>query len=118
MPKKPDFVRRDSSRYSKLGKKRKKLQKWRGAKGRHNKIRLKRKGYPVAPGVGYKAPRKEFGKIKGLTPVLVHNLNELESLDKSSIAVIARVGAKKKIEMLKKASDLGINVHNAGGKKK
>lgn len=117
MNKKPNFVRTDSTRYSKLGKGRKKLQVWRGAKGRHNKLRLKRKGYPAIPKIGYCAPRKDAGKINGLSPILVHNLNELRSADKNSIAIISKVGAKKKIELLKEADKLGIKVYNTGGKK-
>ena len=57
------FKRQESGRHSKLGKNRKKLQKWRGAKGRDNKIREHRFGYPKAPSVGYKNTRKDFGKI-------------------------------------------------------
>lgn len=116
MAKKPKFLRTDSSRFSKLGKNRKKLQVWRAAKGRHSKIRRRRVGYPVMPSVGYGSSRKEFGKISGLSPVLVHNTSELKSLDKSSIAIIARVGARKKIEILREADKLGIKIRN-GGKK-
>ena len=113
---KPKFVRTDSFRFSRIGKNRKKLQVWRGAKGKHSKLRRQRQGYPAIPTIGYGTPRKEAGKIDGLIPVLVHNLNELKSLDKNSIAIIARIGAKKKIEMLKLASELQIKVSNAGGK--
>jgi len=113
---KPKFLRTDSSRYSKLGRNRKNLQVWRKAKGRHNKIRKRRVGYPVMPTIGYCSPRSEFGKVSGLSPILVHNLAELQQVQKGSIAIIARVGAKKKIEILKKASEMGIKVANAGGK--
>ena len=51
--KKPKFLRRTSSRYSKLGKGRKKKQIWRRPTGRHNKMRNKRNGYPVIVSIGY-----------------------------------------------------------------
>ena len=40
---KKKFLRRDSVRFSKIGKNRKKIQKWRKPKGRDSKMRLKRK---------------------------------------------------------------------------
>lgn len=115
---KQKFLRTDSMRWSKIGKNRKKLQVWRGAKGKHSKIRRQRKGYPMMPMVGFCSPRKQLGKINSLYPVLVHNVMELEKINKATqIAIIARVGARKKLEMLRKAQDLGIKIINAGGKK-
>jgi len=115
---KPKFIRTDSFRYFKIGKNRKKLQVWRRAKGVHNKLRRQRKGHPAIPTVGYMAPRKTVNKIDNKTPMLVHNVAELSALNKSMhIAIIARIGAKKKIDVLKKAEELGIKVLNVGGKK-
>lgn len=112
------FLRTDYMRWARLGKNRKKIQAWRGAKGKHSKIRRQRKGYPVMPMVGFASPRKEVGKISGLQPILVHNVQELSALNKSmQIAIVARVGAKKKLDIMKKAQDLNIKVVNAGGKK-
>jgi large subunit ribosomal protein L32e len=104
---KPKFVRRDSHRFSKIGKNRKKLQKWRGAKGRDNKIRLSRKGYPKAPSVGYK---KE--KSKMIKQFLIYNLNDLEKADKNSQVIIANIGARKKIEIVKKALEMKLSISN------
>ena len=106
------FVRQDSMRYSKIGKGRKKLQKWRRPKGRDSKMRLSRKSYPVSPTVGYKSSRKERGKIKSLTPVRVHNLKELKNVGKDSIAILARIGAKKKFEIIKYAKENKIRISN------
>jgi len=112
------FVRVDTCRYSRLGKGRRKLQKWRRPRGKHNKVRLKRFSYPVSPVVGFKTPKSEAGKLMGLAPMLVHNVAELQSLDnKKQIAIIARVGARKKIEIMKKADELKIKIANAGGKR-
>lgn len=112
------FLRVDTVKYSRLGKGRRKLRKWRRPRGKQNKVRLCRAGYPVMPSIGFKTPRNLSGKIEGLTPKLVHNINELASLAKNEIAIIARVGAKKKMEMLKKADELKIKILNIGKNKK
>lgn len=106
------FLRQDYMRYSKLGKNRKKLRKWRKPKGRHSKMRQQRKSYPTSPTVGHKTSRKQSGKINNLKPVLIHNLKELSSLGKNSIAILARVGAKKKLEMIKHAEEKNIKILN------
>lgn len=113
------FLRSDFWRYSKLGKNRKKLQKWRRAKGRHSKVREKRKGYPRMPTVGYRTESSLKGKINNLVPILVHNLKELETIKKGQGIIIAKIGAKKKIEVLKKAEEMKIKIINVreGNKK-
>ena len=93
MPKK--FIRRDSVRYSKIGKGRRKLQKWRKPKGRDNKMRLKRKSYPKTVSIGYGKPKKKNPQV------LIRNLNDLVSADKNSEIIISkRIGAKKKIDII------------------
>lgn len=115
MPRK--FLRSDTCRFSRIGKNRKKLQKWRRCRGKSNKMRLGRAGYPKVPKVGFKTARKESGKVSGLVPKLVHNLKELESLSKENIAILARIGARKKLEMIKRAEELKIKIMNLGGRK-
>jgi len=115
--KKPKFLRQETVRYLRLGKKKKSLRKWRLPRGKQSKIRLHRFSYPPMPTVGYKSPRKEAGKIHGLIPKLVHNLRELESLSKDNIAILAKVGAKKKLELIKKADELKIKILNVGGRR-
>jgi len=111
------FLRSDTCRFLRIGKKRRKLQKWRRARGKSNKIRLGRVGCPSMPKVGFKTPRKTAGKVQGLTPKLVHNVAELEKLTKNDIAILARIGARKKLELIKKADELKIKIMNLGGKK-
>lgn len=111
-----NFRRQDSVRHLKLGKKRKKYRTWRKPKGKHSKMRLKRKSYPKIVSIGRRQQNKTAGKISGLTPVLVHNIKELSCLDKNSIAILAKVGAKKKLELLKIAQEKNILLLNAGGK--
>ena len=106
------FLRRTSNRYSKLGKGRKKKQIWRRPTGRDNKMREKRRGYPARVSVGYKTEIKNSGNLKGKTPVLVKNINELENLKQNQIAIIGKMGKKKKIELSKKAKELKISFYN------
>ena len=112
------FLRQDYMRHSKLGKNRKKLQKWRRPKGIHSKMRRQRKGYPVSPSVGYKRPKTERNKINGHMPILINNLNDLGKIKKDCIAVLSgNVGARKKIEIIKKAEEMKIKILNLGVKK-
>lgn len=107
------FLRQDMMRHLRLGKKRKKNQKWRRPKGRDSKMRLKMKGYPVSPSVGYKVPQKDAGKIRGMNPVLVHNVEQLTRILKGNAGMIgSRVGAKKKLEIMKKAEEMNIPLLN------
>ena len=111
------FIRQDFMRHIKLGKHRKKVQKWRRPKGMHSKMRNKRKGYPASPGVGYKVSKKDRGKINNLMPKLIKNMKDLENAKSNSILIISkRLGAKKKIEIIKKAESMNLKILNLGGK--
>jgi len=99
------FLRRISNRYSKLGKGRKKKQIWRRPTGRDNKMRERRRGYPVRVSIGYKKAEKEKG-------IVIQNPKELERIDKKSIIIVGDVGKKKKIEIAKKAKELKIQLSN------
>lgn len=114
---KKKFIRRDSKRYSRIGKNRKKLQKWRKPKGRDNKMREKRAGYPVNVSVGYKSSKKTKGKINDLTPCRVYNLNDLEKAGNDSIVIIGKIGAKKKAEIIKKAVEMKLKIGNMAREK-
>ena len=112
------FLRSDWMRHSRLGRGRRKLQKWRRPRGRHSKIRRKRFGYPMKVMIGFSSPREGRGTVQSLNPVLVHNIKEISALKKESIAIIARaVGARSKIAMIKTAQEKGIKIANVGGKK-
>ena len=106
--KKPGFARQDSHKKAKLRK------CWRRPKGIQSKMRLKKAGYAKCISVGYRAPSEVRGLSKeGLVPVTVSNLQELGKVEESQIAVIpAKVGQKKRMEIAKKAADLGIKVMN------
>ncbi|HLC31252.1 MAG TPA: eL32 family ribosomal protein [Candidatus Nanoarchaeia archaeon] len=111
-----EFARTDSTRFLKLGK-RSAIKSWRRARGIHSKIRRKRKGYPLMPEVGFKTKRSESGKLNGKMPILIHNLAELKLISKEQIAIIARIGAKKKMDLLKYAKEHNISLANAGESK-
>jgi len=99
------FLRRTWNRYSKLGKGRKKKQAWRKPKGRDNKMREKRKGYPSVVSIGH-------GKPKKTTPVLIHNVKDLEKIREKDFIVLGNIGKKKKIEIVKKAKEKKIRISN------
>ena len=107
------FIRTDSFRFLRLGKKKKSLRVWRRAKGKHSKMRRRRAGYPAIPNIGYRNARVTQGLIKGMTPTLIHNILELSRASKNSIIIISRtVGAKKKIEIMKKAREMNMKILN------
>lgn len=113
------FKRSDVSRHSKLGKSRRKLVRWVRPTGRHNKMRLKRKSYPKVVSVGYKSPKSESGKINGNDVVLISNHSDVEKIGKDTSAILSRrLGAKKKLELIKKLEEKKIKVLNLAGDKK
>jgi len=111
------FLRRTWNRYSKLGKRRKKKQVWRKPKGRDNKMREKRKGYPQIVSVGYQKNKKLKGRIECKQPVIIKNIKEIGKVKKDEIVILGNIGKKKKIEIAKKAKEKGIEIHNLDVKK-
>jgi len=108
----PTFLRRDADKYSKLGRRKNKKQVWRSPKGRHNKMRLKRKGYPATVNIGYKQDVEERGKIDNKKMILVNSLRELENLKEGTTIIVGKMGAKKKLELVNKAKSKKIHIHN------
>src|SRR3989344_173659 len=113
------FVRRSTLKFSRMGRGRPKMQKWRRAVGRHSKIRKNRFGYTKSPRIGFKSDRRESGKIKGKIPMMISSMSDFSNAGKDNIVIIARtIGAKKKIEFIKKAREMNLqilNVKSAGG---
>ncbi len=105
------FLRRIWSRYSKLGRKRKSKQTWRRPTGRDNKMRERRRGYPARVSIGYKQNTEMRGKIEERIPKMVYNLNDLKKSDKNDLLILGKIGAKKKIEMIKMAKEMKIEFH-------
>ena len=103
------FLRRNHDKYKRIG--RKKLLKWRRQRGRHGKMREERKGYPSVPKIGMKNKIKK--EIK-----LIRNLKSLDEMKKNQEAIIARVGKRKRQEILSKAKEMGVKILNIGAKPK
>ena len=98
--KKPNFVRQDTNKTKRLKK------VWRKPKGLHSKIRLNKKGHAKSPSQGYRSPKN----IRRKKHILVHALKDLENV--KEVVIAKTVGKKKKLELLKKAKELGVNVLN------
>ena len=111
------FLRRNSDRHSKLGRKRRKKQIWRKPKGRHNKMRDKRRGYPAVVNIGYRGRGKEREKLNGMKPVQVMNVDGLGKIKNDEIGIIGSIGMKKKIEIVKKARESKIRLYNVNVEK-
>jgi ribosomal protein L32E len=114
---KPYFVRSESHKYSRLGKRRKNKQVYRRARGGENKVRLKKRGHLRNVSIGFRSNRKTRGFIKGFKPILVHNMNELKKVTKEQIAIIAHIGNKKRIEFAKYAQEKNIKLDNLNARK-
>lgn len=112
-----NFLRRDWSVFSRLGRRRKAKQKWRNPTGRHNKIREKIAGHPAIVSIGYGKESSIKGKIKEKIPVKINNVKDLEKVGKENIALLSKVGTKKKLEIIKKAQEKKIEFANLNIKK-
>lgn len=107
--KKPTFVRQDSHKKGRI------KPNWRKPKGLQSKMRLQKKGYRRIVKIGWKSPSMVRGLSReGFREVLVNNVNEIKKLDaKTEIAIIAaKVGMKKRVDMLKAAIEAKIKVEN------
>jgi ribosomal protein L32E len=112
MKSKPKFLRRGWERYSKTGLRRKKKQVWRRPHGRDNKMREKRGGYGPVVSIGYKQQKELRGKIDDKKVVMVNNLKDLAKIQKNEIAVLGKIGNKKRLEIAKKANESNIPIQN------
>ena len=105
--KKPKFLRTDWHKKIRLGRGVKKNQKWHGAKGRQNKLRLGRKGRMQRPKIGWGAERD----VKEIS-VKIMNVKDLAGVKKGSGIVIGAVGMKKRKEIIAEANKAGVKVLN------
>jgi large subunit ribosomal protein L32e len=109
---KPRFFRQGWDRYFRLGKTTKKNRKWRAAKGGDSKQRLRERGKPTRPTIGWGANKKTFGMINGMNAVRIENFTQMENVKKGDAIIIASVGQKKRIELIKKANEKGAKILN------
>ena len=104
------FLRRETNRYSKLGKRRKKKQRWKNPTGRDNKMRERRRGYPAKVSIGYQNKSKK--DLKNKKNILVRNQNDLEKAKGNKIIVLGKIGKRKKIGIVEKAKEMKIKIKN------
>ncbi len=88
--------------------------KWRRPKRKTSKPRRQFKGKVVFPNPGYQLPKELKNKTtEGLEIVRVSNIKELGNYDpKKHILIIARIGKKKRLELIEKALSKGFKVYN------
>lgn len=110
--KKPKFLRNDWHKKIRLGRKIKKKRKWHGAKGRQNKLRLNRKGHQQRPKIGWGANKNEKSFIQGVDAIRVENIKEVMAVKKGFGIIIAKVGTKKRKEIIAKANEMKIKILN------
>jgi large subunit ribosomal protein L32e len=104
------FLKRGWNRDFKLGKRKKKKRVWKKPKGRHNKMREKRKGYPPVVSIGYKNKgRKNI--------ILIENMGDLSKVKNTDVVVLGKIGKKKKLEIIKKALENKIKIRNINSEK-
>ena len=109
--KRPEFIRQESWRYDRLA------ENWRKPKGKDNKMRKQKSGMPAIVKIGYGGPKVSRGlHPSGYTDNIVHNVVEVTKLDpkKDAARIAHTVGKRKRIEIIAKASQIGIKVLNAG----
>jgi large subunit ribosomal protein L32e len=87
--------------------------RWRKPRGTHNKKRLGMEWAGASPAIGYRNPES----VRGLHPngtmeVLVHNVADLEGLEKVSLRIGGAVGSKKKKLIEERAKSLKLKVLN------
>ena len=107
--KNPKFRRQESWRYKRV------KENWRKPCGIDNKMRKKVKGWPSSPGAGYRGPKVSRGlHPSGRIEVRVNNIDDLGKVkpDLEVVKIAHTVGARKRIEILNKAKEMGIRVLN------
>ncbi len=109
--KKPEFLRSESWRYSKMS------ESWRRPRGLDHKMRRKIKGWPPMVSTGYKGPKIARGlHPSGLREVLVHNVDEVSEVDTmvQAARIAHTVGKKKRALIIAEAKKKKITVLNPG----
>lgn len=111
--KRVEFRRQEWFRYDKFG------EEWRKPRGKHSKMREHLSRRPPVVDAGYRGPSKvRYLHPSGFMEVLVFNPSDIEKLnrEKEAARISSNVGKKKRIEIIKKADEMGIRILNRGAK--
>jgi len=106
------FLRVDAHKMIKLGKGVKKKQRWHKPIGRQNKLRLGEKGNAQRPKVGWGSARVIRDLIFGVKAIRVENVGDLNNVSKGEGILIAKVGKKKRAEIIRCANERKIKILN------
>jgi len=107
--KKPNFIRQDAHKKTRLE------VKWRKPKGLHSKMWLRRSGRLTRVSIGFGSPKKvRYLHKSGLRCIVVHSVNDLKKINKETEgAVIAKtVGLRKRVDILRQIKEAGISLLN------
>ncbi|MEM3660886.1 MAG: 50S ribosomal protein L32e [Thermoproteota archaeon] len=107
---KPEFVRQESWRYTRLS------ENWRRPRGKDSKMRLSVKGWPKTVNIGYGTPRRARGlHPSGLKPVLISSRRDLEkagSPEGKILVFSSRLGRRLREALVQEASSRGFVIAN------
>ena len=105
---KPKFIRQDTNKLKRL------RTHWRKPKGIHSKLRNHFKGHRSNVSVGWKSSCDSRGLINGLQCTVVFTLNQIVGINPSTqgISIGSSVGYRKRLTLINKAKELGINIIN------
>ncbi|ABR54633.1 Ribosomal protein L32e [Methanococcus vannielii SB] len=112
--KRPEFKRQDSHRFQRIG------TMWRRPTGHHSGQRIQ-VTYRLSPvKIGFRGPALVRGlHPSGLEDIIVNNVKQLAALNPKTqgARIASAVGTRKRIEIVKKANELGIRVFNVSKQK-
>jgi len=113
--KEPEFQRQESWRYPQHIK-----NKWRKPRGLDSKMRKDVKGWPASPNIGYRGPKAARGlHPSAFVEVRVFNVDDLGNVnpEREVVRIARTVGARKRIDIINRAKEIGVRVLNVGGPK-
>ena len=107
--KKPEFLRQEWFRYRRLS------ENWRRPKGLTSKMRRHMKYRISVVKIGFRGPKEaRYLHPSGFEEVTVCNVKDLEKIDnkRQAARISGTVGTRKRIEIEKKANEMGIRILN------